>query len=70
MSINLCLYDDHAPLSSFAVAQHLLESRAVVVHSRRRPVDILVDDEKVVLFRELFADADLSFDGLFCLAVR
>ena len=62
--------DDHAPLSSFAVREHLLKCRAVVVCSRRRPVDVLIDDEKIVLFRELFTDADLPFDGLFCLAVR
>ena len=62
--------DDRAPLGFFAVPQHLLECRSVVVCSCGRSVDVLIDDEKIVLFRELFADADLSFDGLLRLAVR
>ena len=69
MSINLCLNDDHAPLSSFAVCKHLLECRPVVVRSRGGAVDIFVHHKKIVLFRILFADVELTFYRLLSLRI-
>ena len=62
--------DDHAPLTFFAVAEHSLKIRPIVVGARRRSVDIFIHDKQIVFFRKLLADADLSFDGLLCLTVR
>lgn len=61
--------DYHAPLSSFAVREHLLECRAVVVCPRCGAVDIFVHHKEIVLFRILFADMKLTFDGLLRLRI-
>ena len=56
--------DDHAPLSSLTVREHLLECRTVVVCPCCGAVDIFVHHKEIVLFRILFADMKLTFDGL------
>lgn len=61
--------DNHTPLPAFAVLEHLLKCRTIVVRSRCGSVDVTVHHEQSVLFRILLAHADLSFYGLFCLAV-
>ena len=60
------IYENDLPKpGNLGVFQHFLKSRAVVVRTGHRSIDISIYNFKIVLFGKFVADTKLSFNGLF-----